>query len=710
MSRLHLIGILGVALLISLLVQALIGLPVRASTEVGGPITGNITWAKASSPYIVTANVLVQQGVTLTVEPGVVVEFNSGKGMQIDGELIAIGTQTEQIVFTSNQPIPNPGDWVNLRFTDASVDAVYDEEGNYFSGSIMQYCAIEYGGSGAPLLEIYWSSPCIDHDSVTHSASGGIYAYAFNGSIVISNCNIMNNSGQEGGGISAWATAAGSITINNCNIMNNSAQQGGGIYTALIIAGALTINNCTITNNSAQEGGGIYTYYSPPVPSPGTSPYGLNMSNRTIIENMSGQNSFGIHINYNNLYSNTAYDIYNSKEGFSHPVDATNNWWGTTDEATIQAQIYDWYDDASLAIVDYIPYLTSPITSPYECIDIHLKVGWNMVSVPVTPGNSSVNAVFPGVAAVYTWDPVSKNYVIPTTIEPCKGYWVAVTSEKTITVCGTCATCAIDIKAGWNLIGATCDTVSMSDTIDDPDGSVQPFAYWWNPDSKSYDYKTTIEPGKGYWVASVRDCRLWVSIQVYQKDRFEIDSRIMQLASATFYADGHSGWKDINGDDIPDNALTFADNVWCRKVPDTVDGYYFPTARAKVNNHVLALSTSSFDPANPNNPLILGAGGSAAIDLEIQSHAIWMGLLVNDYGGCLTDNGSQDRGQVSPLDGENALYIDDFPASAMAGNNYNGAPQPGGSYCWVVGNRGQVYGAYKGSGGSWYAGFKGIYP
>jgi len=67
-------------------------------------------------------------------------------------------------------------------------------------------------------------------------------------------------------------------------------------------------------------------------------------------------------INYNDIYDNTPYDVYNVNSCGSPHVNATYNWWGTTDEATIQAHIYDWFDDASWGIVDYIPYLTEPVT------------------------------------------------------------------------------------------------------------------------------------------------------------------------------------------------------------------------------------------------------------------------------------------------------------------------------------------------------------
>ena len=132
-----------------------------------------------------------------------------------------------------------------------------------------------------------------------------------------------------------------------------------------------------------------------------------------------------------------------------------------------------------------------------------------MVSVPVAPIDNSTSAVFPGVAAIFTWNAASRSYYVPTVIEPKEGYWVAVTENITLTISGTpIETWTTDIKAGWNMIGSVNTSASIADPNDDPDGSVIPTAYWWDPVSKSYILTTDIEPGKGYWAASVNDCTL----------------------------------------------------------------------------------------------------------------------------------------------------------------------------------------------------------
>jgi len=72
-----------------------------ASTNVSGIISGNVTWTKANSPYIVTGNLLVDSTCHLTIEPGV--EVRGGKfNFYIDGALSANGTSSDNITFTSN--------------------------------------------------------------------------------------------------------------------------------------------------------------------------------------------------------------------------------------------------------------------------------------------------------------------------------------------------------------------------------------------------------------------------------------------------------------------------------------------------------------------------------------------------------------------------------------------------------------------------------
>ena len=124
------------------LVLAFVSLsPVSAGTSVSGTISFPETWTLANSPYTVTGNVVVSSGVTLTIDPGVTVKFDSGKVMEVEGTLVARGTSSEQITFTSSAITPAAGDWGYIKFKDSSTDASFDGNGDYSSGSILEYCA-----------------------------------------------------------------------------------------------------------------------------------------------------------------------------------------------------------------------------------------------------------------------------------------------------------------------------------------------------------------------------------------------------------------------------------------------------------------------------------------------------------------------------------------------------------------------------------------
>lgn len=94
------------------------GISVRAplATQVSGTISSDTTWDVAGSPYQLTANVIVEAGVILTIEPGVEVQGgNTNVELQIAGHLEAMGTDAHPITFTSQQN-SGAGQWAGLVF------------------------------------------------------------------------------------------------------------------------------------------------------------------------------------------------------------------------------------------------------------------------------------------------------------------------------------------------------------------------------------------------------------------------------------------------------------------------------------------------------------------------------------------------------------------------------------------------------------------
>ena len=105
-------------------------------TEISGVISTDTTWTVANSPYIITAKTLVEEDVTLTIQPGVTIKFVNRTYLTVRGALLALGTESQMITFTSNEKSPKPGDWGKMRFEETNMNSTFI------------YCIIEYSRDG----------------------------------------------------------------------------------------------------------------------------------------------------------------------------------------------------------------------------------------------------------------------------------------------------------------------------------------------------------------------------------------------------------------------------------------------------------------------------------------------------------------------------------------------------------------------------------
>jgi hypothetical protein len=220
-----------------------------SQTHISGSISNNSTWNVSGSPYIIDGNTLIQAGVKVIIDPGVIVEFTYNTTLLIDGELDATGDSLNHILITSNSDNPSAGEWNNIHFTSSAVPAIYDTSGMYLSGSIMKYCDVAYGGSlNTGILEIDNAAPYITDCSIKFSSSDGIYL--LKGYSKIENNLISNN---EGSGI--YSSRHGlyhDIHINGNDINNNGKS---GIYVDDMWQNAIFIIKNNIADNSNK---GIY--------------------------------------------------------------------------------------------------------------------------------------------------------------------------------------------------------------------------------------------------------------------------------------------------------------------------------------------------------------------------------------------------------------------------------------------------------------------
>jgi hypothetical protein len=128
-----------------------------------GSILTDTTWTAANSPYVISNNITVASGVTLTIEPGVTLLFNQGLGMTINGRLLAEGTSENGIVFSRNV---GASTWDQVYFAASSATSrLAHVEMDYFSGSALEahdttlhLDSISWTNSTAPAVDLHNSS------------------------------------------------------------------------------------------------------------------------------------------------------------------------------------------------------------------------------------------------------------------------------------------------------------------------------------------------------------------------------------------------------------------------------------------------------------------------------------------------------------------------------------------------------------------------
>lgn len=208
--------------------------PALAATEFKGIINADTTWTKANSPYSLTGNVLVNQGVTLKIEPGVTVIFKSDYNIQVNGTLIAEGTANNPIVFNGEAA------FYNAYVTFAPVSKRWDDQsasGCLLKNTIFLKTATEIVGASPKItnsslfaLDINSGHALIEYNQIADICIGG--ATKEDSTPTISN-NVIAGS---------IVVASGHPTITNNMINYIEIERGTSTITSNVITQGISVD------------------------------------------------------------------------------------------------------------------------------------------------------------------------------------------------------------------------------------------------------------------------------------------------------------------------------------------------------------------------------------------------------------------------------------------------------------------------------------
>ncbi len=164
-----------------------------------------------------------------------------------------------------------------------------------------------------------------------------------------------------------------------------------------------------------------------------------------------------------------------------------------------------WSTDAPLAINDS----NHLFHNHRATFNISLNQGWNLISMPLTPLNNSVDNVFESISysKLFSYD---SGWKVPTEINPKFGYWINVDNDSIFSVNGfRPENPSINNKKGWNLIGYPyLEETNISQILENVTVLTYNNSQWYSYHSNRPSYLDTLykfTPGFGYWVYSLEE-------------------------------------------------------------------------------------------------------------------------------------------------------------------------------------------------------------
>ena len=241
---------------------------VRASTDVSSDITSDTTWDISGSPYVLTKEIRILEGVTLTVDPGVVVENATGRSpfftklTVFHGHIVANGTEDKHITF-HNFVIEGTTGSIALAYADAlrvefmtrsTVDIAHSTLGSLSVRDSTIANVTDTTIDSTASASSFSVSVFVNVQSVLHFTNGTIRNTSNLGRGLLTEDNVivtLTNILVEADSIGVSDTVDSFVTIENCIIRNSKTA---GIYvqkhpTEPWDKNQLVVHNSQITHN-----------------------------------------------------------------------------------------------------------------------------------------------------------------------------------------------------------------------------------------------------------------------------------------------------------------------------------------------------------------------------------------------------------------------------------------------------------------------------
>jgi hypothetical protein len=401
----------------ALLICGLLMAPGFSFAEVApSSIAADTTWTKSQSPILINETLTIAVGATLTIESGITLTLADKVSIRVQGGLKARGSESDPIRVEGGQNDSGQARWGSITFKEGSTDASFSQLDDYENGSIVEWVIFDHGTQA---LRLEGTSPYVHRCTFQNNYSGEAggpaitatkgsrarirnntfadnYADGFSawgGAVLVESSDVIlqdntfeRNKSYYGGGLTT-NIAAGPIVGNTFND-NDGQWEGGGL--SMVTTCSAFLNNTVTNNHSAADGGGVHVCVD-------CFPH----ANPTVMDNVISNNKNDIvgaagigaaHIRFfrdNDIFDNERFnkssnfawfnehfDVYPS---WSVNPDIANNWWGTTDSATVAKSINDGEDDATYGKAVFEPVATGPVAKPRTRVMITTrKIRYNL--------------------------------------------------------------------------------------------------------------------------------------------------------------------------------------------------------------------------------------------------------------------------------------------------------------------------------------------